>query len=275
MKKRHKKGKPKVEKYHDRVARTYDAMYEGSRYWDLYREITWRHLKRYLPELGKRCLDGGCGTGLWGLRLARCGYDVVLQDISKAMLERAEEKANSQGLLHRCSFLKGDFETLEGVEDNSIALLTAQGDPLSCVNNPQRAVNSIYRVLEPGGKAVLSVDGLYGGTFFFLDRSDVNGLEKYLRSGKSNWQTDEHGEQYNTQSFSAARLRKLFEESGFQVLSIIGKPVFPLRRFRRLLEDRDMYVKLLNLELKYGSEPELLGGAAHLEIAVCKGKSTD
>ena len=275
MKKRRNKGKAKVEKYHDRVASTYDAMYEGSRYWDIYREITWRHLKRHLPELGKRCLDGGCGTGLWGLRLARCGYDVILQDISGQMLEKAEEKANKQGVLHRCTFLKGDFEALEGVEDNSIALLTAQGDPLSCVRNPQRAISSIYRVLEPGGKAVISVDSLYGGAFYFLDRNDVDGLEKYLRSGKTNWQTDASAEQYPTQSFSAAKLRKLFSEGGFEVLSIIGKPVFPLRRFRRLLEDKDTYVKLLHMELKYGSEPELLGGAAHLEIAVCKGSNRD
>ena len=38
--------KSKVERYHDRVARLYDGMYDGSRYWDLYRAITWRHLKR-------------------------------------------------------------------------------------------------------------------------------------------------------------------------------------------------------------------------------------
>ncbi len=275
MKKRHKKKASKVEKYHDRVARTYDAMYEGSRYWDLYREITWRHLKRYLPTLGKTCLDGGCGTGLWGLRLARGGYDVILQDISAGMLDKAAEKARNQGLEHRCTFLKGDFETLEGVEDNSIALLTAQGDPLSCVKNPRRAVQSIYRVLEPEGKAVISVDGLYGGSFFFLERNDIGGLEKYLRNGKTNWQTDERGEQFPTTAFSAAKLRKLFEEGGFEVLSLIGKPVFPLRRYRRLLENRDTYVKLLNMELKYGAEPELLGGAAHLEIAVCKGAKSD
>ncbi len=269
MAKKHKKAK--VERYHDRVARAYDNMYDGNRYWDMYREITWRHLKRYLPEeRGSTALDAGCGTGLWGLKLARCGLITTFLDISQAMVDVAEEKAQGQGLEKKCHFVKSCIETLDGVEDKSIDLATAQGDPLSCCRYPEQAVRSIHRVLKEKGRAVISVDGLFGATSFFFERSDVAGLEKFIRSGKSNWQTEKKGEQFETKAFSAARLRKLFESNGFKVLSLIGKPVFPLRRFRQLLDDREVYRKLLALEMKHGGEAELLGGAAHLEIAVEK-----
>lgn len=266
-----RKGTKGVERYHDRVARTYDAMYEGSRYWDLYREITWNHLKRFLPRTpGGRALDAGCGTGLWGLRLARCGLDVTFLDISSGMVEQARHKAREQGVESRCTFLQGDLQELAGVEDASCVLATAQGDPLSCCERPERAVNALFRVLAPGGVALVSVDGLYGGAFFFLERNDADGLAEYLRTGRTRWQTEDAGERFPTRAFSADGLRRLFERGGFEVASIIGKPVLPLRRYRRLLEDDKGYRTLLHLEFELGSSPELLGGAAHLEIAARK-----
>jgi len=271
----HRGKRSRVERYHDRVARSYDGMYEGDRYWDLYREITWNHLKRYLPRHpGATGLDAGCGTGLWGLRLARCGLHVTLLDISETMLDVARDKARSQGLEGRCSFVKGDVATLDGVADGSVDLLTAQGDPLSCVEHPERAVAAIHRVLVPGGVAVVSVDGLFGGAFFFLERDDVDGLASFLASGRSQWQTDARNERFPTVAFSAARLRGMFERAGFETQSLIGKPVLPLRRFRRLLDDRATYARILSLEMRYGAEPELMGGAAHLEIAARKPSPT-
>ena len=265
-----KKKKNKAEKYHDRVAKQYDRMYEGSRYWDFYRELTWSHLKNFIPESKSRVLDAGCGTGVWGLRLARGGHQVTFMDVSSSMLDRAEEKARQQGVIEKCSFVKDDLEELESFSAESIELLLAQGDPLSCVKDPQRAIRSVYRILSKGGKAVFSVDGLFGGIFFFLERGEVKDLQRFLKKRVSHWQTKRKEERFPTRAFSAKELRELFSSEGFEILSLIGKPVFPIRRFRQLLENRQDYLRLLRMEMKYRAEPELLGGAPHLEVAVSK-----
>jgi ubiquinone/menaquinone biosynthesis C-methylase UbiE len=54
-------------RYHDRVARQYDAIYDDS-YWEFHDELTWRMIKPHLPrEAHASCADLACGTGTWGL----------------------------------------------------------------------------------------------------------------------------------------------------------------------------------------------------------------
>ena len=58
-------------KYHDRVAAKYDQVYDTA-YWRMYREISWRHLKPFLPvHRPARGADLGCGTG-WKIGRASC-----------------------------------------------------------------------------------------------------------------------------------------------------------------------------------------------------------
>ena len=82
-----------VEKYHDRIAAFYDAIYKNDPYWQMVCEISWRHIKRFLPaDLSTRCLDIGCGTGQWGLRLLKSGYEVDFLDISQKMLDEVAKR---------------------------------------------------------------------------------------------------------------------------------------------------------------------------------------
>src|SRR5437879_9479903 len=61
-------------RYHDRVARQYDAIYDDP-YWEFHDEFTWRAIKPYVPrDLAAQCLDLGCGTGKWGLKLLKSGF---------------------------------------------------------------------------------------------------------------------------------------------------------------------------------------------------------
>src|SRR4051812_46381780 len=60
-------------KYHNRVARQYDQIYDD-RYWEFHDELTWRAIKPHLPrDANGPCLDLGCGTGKWGLKLLKSG----------------------------------------------------------------------------------------------------------------------------------------------------------------------------------------------------------
>src|SRR5690349_23199780 len=75
-------------RYHDRVARQYDSIYDDP-YWEFHDELTWRSIKPFLPrEHSAACADLGCGTGKWGLKLLKSGYAVSFIDNAAAMIEQ-------------------------------------------------------------------------------------------------------------------------------------------------------------------------------------------
>src|SRR5688572_22569332 len=74
-------------RYHDRVARKYDAIYDDP-YWHFHDELTWRAVKPHLPrDTSAACADLGCGTGKWGLKLLKSGFATTFLDHSAAMIE--------------------------------------------------------------------------------------------------------------------------------------------------------------------------------------------
>src|SRR5829696_2203494 len=84
-------------RYHDRVARQYDAIYDDP-YWHFHDELTWRMVKPHLPrDLTAACCDLGCGTGKWGLKLLKSGFPTTFVDHSAAMVEQARHKAEAMG----------------------------------------------------------------------------------------------------------------------------------------------------------------------------------
>ncbi len=263
---RHRDQSPR--KYHDRVAARYDATYDNDAYWSFYRELTWRHLKRFLPtDLSARVLDVGAGTGLWGLRLAKSGFRVMLTDISPKMLDQARRKAEEQGLESRCEFAEADITDLAGLPDGAFALVIAQGDPLSFSPSAPKAAASLRRVTAPGGAVVASVDALYGALPAFLEAGESARLPEFLRTGRSEWLAHDPGERFPVTHFTPDGLRRLFERAGFEVARLIGKTVLPVRRFREALEDPSTFDLLLGVEESLHAEEALLGCASHLEIA--------
>ncbi|MFH1230088.1 MAG: hypothetical protein V1709_01185, partial [Planctomycetota bacterium] len=106
----------------------------------------------------------------------------------------------------------------------------------------------------------------YGGMRVFLEQNKIDELEELIRSGKTKWFTNDINEQYPITYFTPDRLKKLFIENGFEVLSIIGKTVLPIRQNSEILQDRTAFDRLLKLELELHSEEALLGSAGHLEI---------
>jgi ubiquinone/menaquinone biosynthesis C-methylase UbiE len=256
------------EAYHDRVARKYDAIYDGDAYWKFDREITWNHLKPLLPrDAGARLLDAGGGTGLWGLRLARSGYRVTIADTSAAMLDVAREKIARTASQWPVEVVLSDIADLKEFDAASFEMVVAEGDPISFCREPRAAARALCRVLVPGGVVVASVDGKYAALDHFLEEGDLGALERFLIDGRTEWLAKDARERFPTRAFSPAELRSLFEAAGFHVLSLIGKTVLPIRRLRERLADRETYVRLLHLETRLHAEEALLGQAAHLEIA--------
>src|SRR5271170_7048025 len=111
--KRHRPNADASRRYHDRVARQYDAIYDDP-YWEFHDRLTWQSIKPHLPtDASAQCCDLGCGTGKWGLKLLKSGFSTTFVDHSPAMIERTRVKLEELGgRAARATLLVGDIVDL-------------------------------------------------------------------------------------------------------------------------------------------------------------------
>jgi SAM-dependent methyltransferase len=253
--------------YHDRVANRYDEIYKGPR-WDAWYELSWDGLKPHLPsDLRAPIVDLGCGTGKYGLRLAKSGYTVTLSDLSHGMLEVARRKAAELGLTERTSFIQADIGDLKELPREHFALAIAQGDVLSFAEVPGRALKEVRKILRPGGVFVASVDQAYAAIQHYAEKEDLEGLERLLTRGEMEWLANDPSERFPVHTFTAESLRALLEKAGLEVLDIFGKTVLPFKKLEALFQDPKETDRILALEKKLCRKASALGLASHLQFA--------
>jgi len=61
------------------------------------------------PLDGRRVLDAGCGSGIYCIEIARRGGRPTGVDVSRPMIDLAEDNAGRAGVSDRCRFLKQDI----------------------------------------------------------------------------------------------------------------------------------------------------------------------
>lgn len=117
-----------------------------------------RFMMRKAGDLkAKKCLDIGTGTGEIAFLLAEDAGEegeVYGVDITPKMLEFAEIKMKEKDLPKPVIFEVGNALDLK-FEDNTFDVVTS-GYMLRNVTDVQKAINEMYRVLKPGGKAVVA-----------------------------------------------------------------------------------------------------------------------
>jgi ubiquinone/menaquinone biosynthesis C-methylase UbiE len=120
-------------------------------------EVRDRLLAGAEPLVGATVLDVGSGDGLVGLEaLERVGPNglVIFADISEALLERCRQRVASRGLLDRARFVIAQAETLAGVADGSVDVVTTRS-VLIYVAEKAEAFAAFARVLRPHGRISL------------------------------------------------------------------------------------------------------------------------
>lgn len=262
----------KNRRYHDRIARRYDQVYDTP-YWRFYREISWRHLRAFLPDTRPAAAaDLGCGTGWFGLRLIKAGFDVTFLDPSGAMLEQCRHATERSGTRGRpVRFLQGELEDLAAVEDRSLDFATAQGDPLSFCRDPLRACQELARILRPGATVVLSVDNRVAGVRLLAETcSKPAPALDLLRSGRTTWLAKNRDEAFPMKMFEPDELAALLKKAGFSCLATIAKTCLVQRDNEKWLEDAEQRRLLLQAEEKVHRLPHYFGLASHLQIAALR-----
>lgn len=158
--------KPNGMQFADKEVYVKDVFTEIASYYDEMNEIMslrmirgWhRYMMKLLGDIsGKRCADVGTGTGEIALLLAEKagkGGEVVGIDITPEMLIYAERKMRGREPPKDVAFKVGDALDLQ-YPDGSFDVVTS-GYMLRNVNDVQKAIDEMYRILAPGGKAVMA-----------------------------------------------------------------------------------------------------------------------
>lgn len=141
----------KEREFHDAWASTIDV--DGIRVKDYFEACTAPENRFILQNLGdirgKRLLDLGCGAGENSVYFAMKGAQCVASDYSPGMVECALKLAEANGVKiegHTANAMALDFP------DNSFDIVYAS-NLLHHLPEPEKAIQEMYRILKPGGKA--------------------------------------------------------------------------------------------------------------------------
>ncbi len=191
--------KPELQR---RVQR-YGWDYSSPHYENGWQHQLWPAQERLLSisdvKAGENVLDISCGTGLVTFPIAEAVQSsgkVVGIDLSEGMIDKAAEEAEKKGFPN-ISFRHMDAEELDLPDDSFDVAINSLG--LMYYPNPDKAIQEMYRVVKPGGRATALVWGRrnvcgWAEIFPIVDRrvkTDVCPLFFQLGTGNSLQQTFE------------------------------------------------------------------------------------
>ncbi len=258
-------------RYHDRVARQYDSIYDDP-YWHFHDELTWRLIKPSLPVNAiAHCADLGCGTGKWGLKLLKSGFPTTFVDHAASMIEQTRAKVAKMGnKAQKATLVVADIVEMPEVPSDTFELVLAMGDPLSICSDPQRAAREMHRITKANGVVVATADNKLAALDHFIERGNLDELERFVQSSRTHWLTADEREQFELKMFTPGSLRKLFELAGFEVVNIAGKTLVPVRKNKILFTHPDAEERLLRIEQELSRDPANAAVAGHLQITARK-----
>lgn len=137
---------------YDNLAQTFDH------FTDQFAQYAVNEIVARLGSEHQHILDIGCGSGVVALHTAgkhRAAKKITGVDLSEGMLAQASEKSERRGWTDNLVFEKGDAENLAFDDcsfDAAVSLYAFRHFP-----NPEKAAEELFRVLRPGGRAVIAV----------------------------------------------------------------------------------------------------------------------
>lgn len=139
----------------DSVAARYDLMNDAM---SLGIHRLWKRfaVEQTAARPGQRILDLAGGTGDLATRLARLvgpAGEVVVGDINASMLQVGRERLLDRGITGNVGFVQADAESLPFPDGSFHCITIAFG--LRNVTDKQKALQSMYRTLKPGGRLLV------------------------------------------------------------------------------------------------------------------------
>lgn len=169
---------------------------------------------------GQRILDVGCGAGQTCVALARQGAQVSGLDLSDQQIAYAQALAAQHGVT--VNFVQGDGEDLGAFASESqewvLSLYT-----LHYMANPTRCLREAWRLLQPGGRLLISLDHPFRDCFYDAEEQEetIYPARSYFDQTPMLWPLGDTGIQmhsyHRTTSEWLTRLRK----AGFVLIDLL------------------------------------------------------
>jgi len=141
-------------------------------------------------------LEVACGNGYFLKKYASHVHSVAGLDISELSVKMATKRNRDRVEARNAEFVQGDASQLPW-EDNRFSAATAMGS-LPGFPEPSKSLKEMYRVLRPGGRAVISI-------------------EWNAEDGKDH---SKEVDKYGYQIWTEDEVRTMLKEAGFSDVSI-------------------------------------------------------
>ena len=131
-------------------------------------QFRWKHLNEHVVAFAallkdqdsRRILDLGCGAGRHTVFLAREGFETCGFDIAETGLAQTREWLEREGL--SADLKRGDIERIPWPDNSFDAVMSIYVIYHKPLAGMERAVAEIFRVLRPGGLALISLQSRRG-----------------------------------------------------------------------------------------------------------------
>ena len=148
--------------------------------------LVWDELLEFIPalqgETPLRILDAGAGFGQLAQRLAKAGHELVLCDVSAAMLQQAQVEFKSELPEARVEFIHSSIQDFcrESTRRFDLVLCHAV---LEWLAEPEAVLRQVIKQIRPGGylslmfynKHAVVLRNLLRGNFFKVKSGDYHG----------------------------------------------------------------------------------------------------
>ena len=247
-------------------------------YHSLELNTTLMFLRKYLPRKGL-VLDAGTGGGAYALRLAKVGYDVVMQDISRENLANAEKEINRARIGKRVKgIVEGSITDLSGFRSNMFDAVLCLGGPLSLVygkNSRRKAISELVRVAKKGAPIFISVMNRFGSislapTEWPLEIKTSNFASVAFTGEDRLWIG-----KYYCHYFSPEELEEEFRISGkgadaLELVGLEGLATPSIDAVNRLAKDRKAWGNWVKVHNALCTNPIVVGVSAHILLVARK-----
>jgi ubiquinone/menaquinone biosynthesis C-methylase UbiE len=262
-----------VDAHFQATASDWEALYEVSTLSSLvYRDrrrlaLAWIDGLR-LPA-GAPILEVGSGANLTATTLASHGLTVTAIDRVPAMLETIRRHAAEADISDRLTTIVGDVHALD-FDDECFALVLALG-VLPWLHSPNRALDEMTRVLQPGGYVLASADnrGALTGLFEPLENPLLHPAKEAVKRALQRRGRRQRAAGRN-RPISRAQLQRLLTSLGLEVVAWTTFGFGPFTAFRRSLLPESLGATLYH-RLQASADRGVPGlrsaGAQHLFLA--------
>lgn len=182
----------------------------------------------YNLKPGLEILECGCGTGMFTRHLAETGAHITAVDISAALLDEAHKFCPEN-----VTFVQANLEDPWELPDNRFDIMCG--------------VSVLHHLVLPKALIALKNKLKVGGRFAFSEPNLLNPINKYIIFTASLERRRRLGVSPSEMAFYPAELRSLFEEAGYEVLSLehrdflhpsIPQSLIPLAKVGQFLAER-------------------------------------